>query len=102
MTAMTPAEITAARSRAMRLSAPAQSPPAMRTPAPSVMAHARVQPAVEQIRDQVAEERDDAVHDDHPHHERVVAIDRALHEIAPRPRQPEHGFDDERTRDDER
>src|SRR5689334_20509925 len=78
MTAMTPAETTAARSRAIRPSAPAHNPPAIRTPAPSVMSHAWIQPAVEQIRHEIAEERDDAVHDDHPHHERVVAIDRAL------------------------
>ena len=44
----------------------------------------------------------DAVDEDHAHDQRVVAIDGALHEIAARTRQAEHGLDHQRAGDDER
>src|SRR5262245_30886908 len=94
MARITAAEMNAARSRARRPSTPNSVP--MWVAAQSIRAHPRIQPAIEQICDEVAQERDHAVHDDHPHHEGVVAVDRTLHEIAADPRQAEYRLHDQR------
>src|ERR1700722_4840803 len=100
MSTTTPPAKSARRLRESRRQACHQKPTAAE-PSSTGMAHPGIEPAVDEVGRKVACERDESVHDDHAHDERVVAVDRTLDEVAPRARQPEDGFNDERSGDDE-
>src|SRR5687767_2877764 len=55
----------------------------------SLIAYPRIEPSVEQIGGEVAQERECSVDDDHAHDERVVTIDRTFDQIASRAGQAE-------------
>ena len=58
----------------------------------STMPHGRIEPAIEQVTEEVQHQGERAVHHDHAEHQRVVAIDRPLHQVAPGAGQSEHAL----------
>src|SRR5579872_4876862 len=66
----------------------------------SVIADLRVEHAVGEDDPQVQQDYERAIEDHHAHDERVVAVERALHEIAADAGNAEDGLDHHRARDD--
>src|SRR5476651_905345 len=97
----TPPAASATGLRRRRCHACPQKPRALR-PRISSMTEPWIKPAVDEIRREVAQERDHAVHDDHAHDESVIAVDRPLDQIAAATGKPKHCFNHERARDDKR
>src|SRR5947207_6278318 len=98
---------TAARFRRSLASASCQSdrpaissmPAETRGAAISVIADLRVEHAVGEIDQQIERDNQRAIEDHHAHHQRVVAVERALHEIAADAGNAEDGLDHTRSRD---
>src|SRR5512135_3399864 len=83
------AEATAARLPRNRRRASAHRPP-------SIVADAGIEPAIHEVHGEVEQQDQRGVEDDHAHDERVVAVDRALHEVTADAGQAEHLLDDQR------
>src|SRR5262245_40196759 len=66
----------------------------------SVVADSRIKETIEEVRYEVAGDDDHAKEDRHTHHERVVAIERAQHEVAADAGNAEDLLDDDRAGDD--
>src|SRR2546428_4893382 len=66
----------------------------------SVIADLRIKQAIGEIDQEVEQNDERPVEDDHAHDERVIAVERALHEIAADAGNPEDGLDHHRSGDD--
>src|SRR5215813_8683878 len=66
----------------------------------SVVADSRIKEAIEEVRYEVTGDDDHAKEDRHAHHERVVAVERRLYEVAADAGNAEDLLDDDRAGDD--
>src|SRR6185312_9371194 len=66
----------------------------------SLMPHPWIEPAVNEIGGEIEEERQRAIENDHRHDERVVAIERALDQVAAGSRKRKHRLHHQRSRED--